>query len=173
MLAALPLTWQNQYNLTHSTVPESPRALLADVENIKRVMLERYGEKQRSKDKAATARSEKGKPNKGASKAGSSIRVPRKARVEKFCQKCKTYGGAHQTHNTTKCRCWDKDGKPLGQYGSKPSKKHEPYKKHGGDTGLAYMTSMLEAIQKGQKKSAKSKKRKKRSYSSSSDSDSE
>ncbi len=55
MLTALPLTWQNQYNLTHSMVPESPRAL-ADLENIERVMLERYGEKQRSKDKAATAR---------------------------------------------------------------------------------------------------------------------
>ncbi len=54
MLTALSLTWQNQYNLTHSTVPESPRALLADVENIERVMLERYGEKQRSKDRAAT-----------------------------------------------------------------------------------------------------------------------
>jgi hypothetical protein len=45
MLAALPLTWQNQYNLTHSTVPEFPRALLADLEKIERVMLERYGEK--------------------------------------------------------------------------------------------------------------------------------
>ncbi len=73
MLAALPLMWQNQYNLTHSMVPESPRALLADLENIKRVMLERYGKKQRSKDKAATARPEKGKPTKGASKAGSSF----------------------------------------------------------------------------------------------------
>jgi hypothetical protein len=85
MLAALPLTWQNQYNLTHSTVPESPRALLADLENIKRVMLERYGEKQWSKDKAATARPEKGKPKKGASVESSSIRVPKKAKVEKFC----------------------------------------------------------------------------------------
>jgi hypothetical protein len=55
MLAALPLTWQNQYNLTHSTVPESPRAVLADLENIERIMLERYGKKQWSKDKAATA----------------------------------------------------------------------------------------------------------------------
>jgi hypothetical protein len=72
MLAALPLTWQNQYNLMHSTVPESPCALLADLENIERVMLERYGEKQRSKDKAATARPEKGKPKKGASE-GSTI----------------------------------------------------------------------------------------------------
>jgi hypothetical protein len=81
MLAALQLTWQNQYNLMHSTVPESPRALLADLENIERVMLERYGEKQQSKGKAATARPEKGKPNKGASKGGSSIRVPKKAKV--------------------------------------------------------------------------------------------
>ena len=120
-------------------------------------MLERYGKKQRSKDKAATARPEKGKPNKGASKAGSSIRVPRKAKVEKFCLKCKTYGRAHQTHNTTKCCCWDKDGKPLGQYGSKPSEKNKPYKKHGGEKGLTYMTSMLEAIQKGQKKLRKAK----------------
>ena len=45
MLAALPLTWQNQYNLTHSTVPKFPRALLADLEKIERVMLERYGKK--------------------------------------------------------------------------------------------------------------------------------
>ena len=28
MLAALPLTWQNQYNLMHSTIPESPLSLI-------------------------------------------------------------------------------------------------------------------------------------------------
>jgi hypothetical protein len=74
----------------HSTVPEYPCALLADLENIECSMLERYGEKQRSKDKAATARPEKGKPNKGASKRGSSIQIPKKAKIEKLCQKCKT-----------------------------------------------------------------------------------
>ena len=73
MLAALPLTWQNQYNLMHSTVPTSPRALLADLENIERIVLESYGKKQWSKDKAATARPEKGKPSKGASKGGLSF----------------------------------------------------------------------------------------------------
>jgi hypothetical protein len=73
MLAALPIAWQHQYNLAHSTVPESPRALLADLENIERVMLERYSEKQHSKDKAGTAHSEKSKPGKGASKEGSSL----------------------------------------------------------------------------------------------------
>ena len=87
MLAALPLTWQNQYNLTHSTMPKSPCALLADKKNIECILLERYSKKQQSKDKAgATARPEKGKPKKGAPKGGSSDQVPKKARTEKFCQ---------------------------------------------------------------------------------------
>jgi hypothetical protein len=54
-------------------------------------------------------------------------------------------------------RRYDKDGKPTGQFGSKSSEKHKPFKK-GGKKGLAYMTSMLEAIAKGQKKSAKKSK---------------
>jgi len=48
ILALTPQTWQNQYNLTHSTVPESPHALLPDLENIERVMNERYAEKQKA-----------------------------------------------------------------------------------------------------------------------------
>jgi hypothetical protein len=34
ILALTPQTWQNQYNLTHSTVPELPGVLLPDLENI-------------------------------------------------------------------------------------------------------------------------------------------
>ena len=176
ILAALPLSWQNQYNLTHSTVPESPRVLTPELENIERVMKERDGEKQKSKDKAAVASPTKGKPNKGSPKGGSFKTAPKKAKTEKYCQRCKTHGGAHNTHNTSECRRYDKDGKPTGQFGSKSSEKHKPFKK-GGEKGLAYMTSMLEAIAKGQKKAAKKgKKRKKRDYrddSSSSSSDSE
>ena len=73
----------------------------------------------------------------------------------------------------TECRHWDKDGKPLGQFGAKPSEKHKPHKKNGGNKGLAYMMAMLKAIQKGQKTAAKGKKCKMRDYNSSSDSDSE
>jgi hypothetical protein len=103
MLAALLLTWQNQYNLTHSNVPKSPRALLADLENIKRIMLERYSEKQLSKDKAGTTtRPEKGKPKKGVLKGGSSDQVPKKARFEKFCQHCKTEAIQKSQKNATK-----------------------------------------------------------------------
>ena len=131
----------------HATVPESPCQLLADLENIERVMMERKSEWQRSKEKALVATTGKGKPKRGLTGGSLSIQVPKKAHTEKFCQLCKTHGGAHQTH-TSECRRYDKDGKPLGATGGKPFDKHKPYKKHGGKKGLAYMTAMLEAIQK-------------------------
>jgi hypothetical protein len=34
-LNAVPSLWVNQYNMTHSTLPKSPRALLNDLEGIK------------------------------------------------------------------------------------------------------------------------------------------
>jgi hypothetical protein len=34
VLLSVPMLWQNQYNLNHSTVPESTRALLPDLEAI-------------------------------------------------------------------------------------------------------------------------------------------
>jgi hypothetical protein len=163
LLASVPITWQNQYNLMHSTVPEAPRTLLPDLENIKRVMLEKYNEKLKAKVKATTARVDgKGKPKKGTSGGGSSNQVPKKARAEKFCQRCKTHGSPHQTHNTSDYRHYDKEGKPFSTSAGKPSDGKKPYKKFGGDKSVAYMTAMLEAIQKGQKKAGKSKKRKKR-----------
>jgi hypothetical protein len=88
----------------HSMVPEAPRTLLPDLENIVRVMLKKYNEKLKAQVKATTARADgKGKPKKGSSEKGSSLRVPKKAHAEKFCQLCKTHGGPHQMHNTCKC----------------------------------------------------------------------
>jgi hypothetical protein len=34
MLASVPMSWQNQYNLNHTTVPESTQTLLPDLESI-------------------------------------------------------------------------------------------------------------------------------------------
>jgi hypothetical protein len=102
------------------------------------------------------------------------LRQPRRRRkLRSFARRCKTHGGSYGSHNTSECRCCDKDGKPNGQYGSKSSDKHKPFKKKGGKKGLVYMTSMLKAIAKGQKKAAKNgRNRKKRDYNSSSDSNS-
>ena len=33
ILSTVPVAWQNQYNLTHQTVPESPRTLLQDLKD--------------------------------------------------------------------------------------------------------------------------------------------
>ncbi len=54
-LAAHLSTWQNQYNLTHTMVPELMCELLLDLEAIKQVMVEKQQEKLKAKSKAATA----------------------------------------------------------------------------------------------------------------------
>jgi hypothetical protein len=43
VLLSVLMSWQNQYNLNHLTVPESTRTLLLDLEAIKRVMVEKKG----------------------------------------------------------------------------------------------------------------------------------
>jgi hypothetical protein len=45
ILSHLPVAWRNQYDLTHKTVPESPCAMLQDLENIKKIFVEKYNEK--------------------------------------------------------------------------------------------------------------------------------
>jgi hypothetical protein len=53
------MMWQNQYNLTHTTVPKSMRALLLDLEAIEQVMVEKkQQDKLKAKGKAAAARPE-------------------------------------------------------------------------------------------------------------------
>ncbi len=58
VLASVPMSWQNQYNLNHSMVPESTCTLLRDLEAIKQVMVEKHNKKLKAKGKAGTARSE-------------------------------------------------------------------------------------------------------------------
>jgi hypothetical protein len=164
--------WQNQYTLNHSTVPESTRMLLPDLEAIEQVMVEKKGANLKAKRKGSTAPSKaKGNPKHKAS-GGPTGRVP-KGRSEKFCQRCKVHGGPFTTHNTLDCRCYDSNGKPLEAAAGKPSESKKPYNKSGGNKGMAFMQSMFEAYVKSQKKAGKSKKHKKRDYHSSDSSNSE
>jgi hypothetical protein len=67
VLSSVPMSWQNQYNLNHSTVPESTCTLLPDLEAIKQVMVEK-GAKLKAKGKGSTAPSEaKDNPKRKAS----------------------------------------------------------------------------------------------------------
>ena len=55
ILSTVPVIWQNHYNLTHQTVPESPRTLLQDLKNIRRIMSEKLAEKIRVQGKSSAA----------------------------------------------------------------------------------------------------------------------
>jgi hypothetical protein len=85
----------------------------------------------------------------------------------KVCQHCKAHSSLYQTNNTLDCRCCDSNGKPLKAAEGKPSESNKPYKKFGGNEGMAFMQSMFEAYAKCQKKAGKSKKRKRRDNDSS------
>ncbi len=167
VLSSVPMLWQNQYNLNHSMFPKSTHTLLPDLEAIKQVMVEKKGVNLKAKGKGGTAPSEaKGNPKRKAS-GGPTGRVPQKGRSEKFCQCCKAHGSPFMTHNTLDCRCYDSNGKPLEAAGSKPSESKKPYKKSGGNKGMALMQFMFEAYVKSQKKAGMSKKRNKHDYDSS------
>jgi hypothetical protein len=71
------------------------------------------------------------------------------------------------------CHCYDSNGKPLEAVAGKHSESKKPYKKSGGNKGMAFMQSMFEAYVKSQKKAGKSKKYKKNDYGSSDSFDSE
>jgi hypothetical protein len=68
VLLSVPMSWQNQYNLNHSSVPKSTHTLLPDLEAIKQVMVEKKGANLKAKGKGSTAPSEaKGNPKRKAS----------------------------------------------------------------------------------------------------------
>jgi hypothetical protein len=69
MLLSVPMSWQNQYNLNHSTIPESTCMLLPDLEAIKQVMVEKKGANLTVKGKGGTAPS-KAKGNQSARRLG-------------------------------------------------------------------------------------------------------
>ncbi len=56
------------------------------------------------------------------------------------------------------CHCYDSNDKPLKAAAGKPSESKKPYKKFGGNKGIAFMQSMFEAYAKSQKKAGKSNK---------------
>jgi hypothetical protein len=154
------MSWQNQYNLNHSTVPKSTCTLLPDLEAIEQVMVEKHNEKLKAKGKAGTAPSEAKSNPKRKTSGGPTGRVPKKDCSEKYFQHCKARGGPYQTHNTLDCHCYDSNGKPLETAAGKPSESKKPFKKSGGERGMAFMQTMFEAYAKSQKKAGNSKTKK-------------
>ncbi len=154
-----PVAWRNQYDLTHKTVPELPRAMLLDLENIEKLFVERYNKKARTnkaKAASATKAAELRVPKKRA-KEGGPNGAPQKGRSAKYCKWCKAADGPFMTHDTSECRRFSKDGSPT----DKPIKPFDtakkPWKKTGGgdSSQMTYLTKKKAKLEKKLKKSKK------------------
>jgi hypothetical protein len=127
ILNHLPVAWRTQYSLTHNLVPESLRAILLDLENIEKLIVEKTNEAaQANKAKVATALKGAGEhvPRKGKKGAGEHVPRkgkrahgggpdtgnPKKGRTAKYCKWCKAVDGPFTTHNTDECGSFNKDG---------------------------------------------------------------
>jgi hypothetical protein len=84
VLASVLMSWQKQYYLSHSMVPESTRMLLPDLEAIKQVMVEKHNEKLKATGKAGTAQSKAKSSLKCKASGGLTGQVPEKGCSEKF-----------------------------------------------------------------------------------------
>ncbi len=133
VLNSVPVTWVNQYNMTHSTLPKSPRVLLLDLKAIKRVMNKKHQAslklKAKAKDASSASTSTKGSSKKRSASGSPCERVPKKASPAKFCQCCKNKAGPHLTHNTKECCKYNKDNNPIAAAAGKPSEAKKPFKK--------------------------------------------
>jgi len=115
ILNHLQVAWRNHYALTHTLVPESPRAILLDLENIEKLFAEKTNEAARAnKAKVAATAKLAGEhvPRKGkrAHGGGPEKGTPKKGHTNKFCKWCKAVDGPFTTHNTTEFRRFNKDG---------------------------------------------------------------
>jgi hypothetical protein len=174
ILSHLPVAWRNQYNLTHKTVPELPRAMLQDLENIKKLFVKKYNKKaQANKAKAATApKTAERVPKKCTQGGGSNRGAPQKGPSAKHCKWCKTANGPYTTHDTIKCCRFKKDGMPKDKPVKPFNSAKKPWKKTGSEDSsqMAYLT---EKVAKLEKKLKKTKKHDKKHACDSSDSDSD
>jgi hypothetical protein len=156
ILSHLPIAWRNQYNLMHKTVPELPRAMLQDLENIEKLFVEKYNEKaQANKAKAVTAPTTAVHvPRKRAQEGISGKGGPKKGRSAKYCKWCKAADGPFTTHDTIKCCRFAKDGSPKDKPTKPFNAAKKPWEKTGsGDSSqVAYLTEKMAKLKKKLKK---------------------
>ncbi len=167
--------WWNQYEMSHKTVPESPKAMLQDLENIEKVFVEKYNEKARAnKAQAGTApKNDGGMPRKQDREGGSKRPAPKRVRSAKYCKWCKAADAPFATHNTVKCCKFAKDSKQKDNSAKPPDSAKKPWEKGGGNSSqMAYLTKKLKKLEKKLKKT-KTLAKKHAHDSSGSDSDSD
>jgi hypothetical protein len=103
---------------------------------------------------------------------GSDRGAPKKGRSAKYCKWCKNGNGPYTTHDTIKCRRFEKDGTPKDKLVEPFDSAKKPWKKMGsGDS--SQMAYLAEKVAKPKKKLKKTKKHSKKRACDLSDSDSD
>ncbi len=94
VLNSVPVSWMNQYNMMHTTLPNGTRTILQDLELIKCIMEEKHkaGQKAKAKEAAASAIA-KGSSKKHSASGNPGEQVPKKGKPNNFCQHCKAKFG--------------------------------------------------------------------------------
>ncbi len=80
VLNLIPSSWVNQYNMTHSTLPQNPRAYLNNLKAIEQVMDEKHSASLRAKAKEALTTSTTAKSSSQKhllSKSSGELQVPK------------------------------------------------------------------------------------------------
>ena len=165
----VPRNWQDQYELTGGTVPQSVRKLLEALERI---------------EKAFPTEKDHEKPKAGATGGGSSKKkmfffdnqIPKKTHKDaKHCALCRKHGGAQNTHNIGDCKKYNSDGTPKKGFAGK-SAQHSPQNgssQHGKKTNYAQLSTKIEKLEKSNEKLKRANKKRKHDHNSdSNDSDS-
>ncbi len=103
-----PESWQDQYDLTQDSLPQSVRKLLGVLENVEKVVANSNAKKRLQKK---TER----KPPESMRKVSARVIVPWTTISVKRCESrkaalCQKHGGTHTTHNTGECHKYKKDG---------------------------------------------------------------
>ena len=172
ILRMIPVSWANQYNMSHGELPTRLNKLLTILETVEAAIETQAA----AANKKTTANAKADKPNGNSEKNGkrkntnsSADRTSKKQK--KFCQLCKDgkFGGNHITHNTSECRRYNKDGTLKNPEDKKPSKNTN---KKSELSNFAQLSESIAKIQKSLEKNKKASRKKKRHYSDS-ESDSE
>ena len=171
-----PKSWQDQYNLTQDSLPQSIRKLSGILENVKKVVANSNA-KERVKEESTEKAPGKLEKVKRKGTSSTDYRIPKKVRSEKSCALCQKHGGVHTTHNTGECRKYEKDGTLKKSFNGKAAvgAKYNGKGKKDHANSFAQIMERFSKLEKAVKKTQKSSRKKKRrqEYSDSSDSNSE
>jgi hypothetical protein len=142
VLSSVLMSWQNQYNLNHSTVPKSTCTLLPDQRPSSKSWLRSKARTSRQKERAVQPHP-KPRVTQSARRLGARlVESLRGIAMRMFCQSCKAHGNSLQIHNTLDFCCYDSNGKPLVAAAGKPSESKKPYKKSGGGKGIVLVITV-------------------------------